>query len=186
MNPRPRRMAARPVHRRALVPAVGAAGPDRAWRRAVSPAVLRANVAVTVPVARIELIRSGLQVMPNRLPSMLLCAQRHPVRAGITGLLVGPADLAVASGLPGQTGHERILRSTELVHAAAHRAGCAVMVIVGSPRAASYAFAGGAQLVLCNVAQALNEVFAGLVATRPSTGAAPSGAHRGGDKSATA
>jgi 4-hydroxy-2-oxoheptanedioate aldolase len=104
---------------------------------------------------------------------------------GITGLLVGPADLAVASGLPGQTGHERILRSTELVHAAAHRAGCAVMVIVGSPRAASSAFAAGAQLVLCNVAQALNEGFAGLVATRPSTGAAPSEAHRGGDKSAS-
>jgi len=105
---------------------------------------------------------------------------------GITGVLVGPADLAVASGVPGQTGHEQILRSTGLVHAAAHQAGCAVMVIVGSQRTASSAFAAGAQLVLCNVAQALNEVFAGLVATRPPTGAAPGGDHSSGDKSALA
>jgi hypothetical protein len=61
-----------------------------------------------------------------------------------------------------------------------------VIRLVGSPQAASSAFAAGAQLVLCNVAQAVNEVFAVLVATRPSTGAAPSGAHRGGDKSASA
>lgn len=103
---------------------------------------------------------------------------------GITGLLVGPADLAVASGLPGQTAHEQILRATGLVHAAARRAGRAVMVIAGGPRTASAAFAAGAQLVLCNVAQALNEVVAALAATRPSPGAAPGGAPRHGDATA--
>jgi 4-hydroxy-2-oxoheptanedioate aldolase len=101
---------------------------------------------------------------------------------GITGLLVGPADLAVASGLPGQTAHEQILRATGLVHAAARGAGRAVMVIAGGPGAASSAFATGAQLVLCNVAQALNEVFAALAATRPSTADAPGGAYRHGDE----
>lgn len=100
---------------------------------------------------------------------------------GITGLLVGPADLAVASGLPGQTGHEQILRAAGRVHTAAHQAGRAVMVIAGSPHAASTAFATGAQLVLCNVAQALNEVFAALAAARPPAGTAPHGAPSGAE-----
>lgn len=85
---------------------------------------------------------------------------------GVDGVLVGPADLAVALGVPGQTGHPRVAAATAVVHGAARDAGVAVVVIVGSADAARAALAGGADLVLVNVAAVLADAFSSLAAAR--------------------
>lgn len=86
---------------------------------------------------------------------------------GVTGTLVGPADLAVSMGLPGQVADERVRAATSQVHEATRTAGRAVMVIVGTAEAAGAAFDHGVQLVLYNVALTLNNAFHELAAARP-------------------
>lgn len=87
---------------------------------------------------------------------------------GITGTLVGPADLAVSFGQPGQVAHDRVLAATRRTHAATRSAGRAVMAIVGTPEAATTAFSEGTQIVLYNLALALNNGFRDLASARPS------------------
>ena len=87
---------------------------------------------------------------------------------GLTGTLVGPADLSVSLGHEGNTAHPDVVSSTAAVHVATRGAGAAVMVIVGRPVAAAAAYEAGAQLVLVNVAQSINDAFASLVAMRKS------------------
>ena len=93
---------------------------------------------------------------------------------GVDGVLVGPADLAVALGVPGETGHPSVREATATVHAAARAAGVAVVAIVGSAQGARAAFAEGADLVLINVQAVLGAAFTDLAATRPDSGPRPS------------
>lgn len=86
---------------------------------------------------------------------------------GVDGVLVGPADLAVALGVPGEVDHGTVVAATAAVHAAARAAGTAVVTIVGSPAAAAAAFADGADLVLVNVTAALGAAFRAFADTRP-------------------
>lgn len=94
---------------------------------------------------------------------------------GVDGVLVGPADLAVALGVPGDTGHERVRAATAAVHATARAASVSVVSIVGSTPAARTAFAEGADLVLINVQAVLGAAFTELAATRPDGDRPPPG-----------
>jgi 4-hydroxy-2-oxoheptanedioate aldolase len=85
---------------------------------------------------------------------------------GVAGTLVGPADLSVDLGHGGRTDHPDVVAGIAAVHAATREAGAAVMVITGRPAAAAAAFAGGAQLVLINLAMTVNDALAVLVAVR--------------------
>ena len=85
---------------------------------------------------------------------------------GVTGTMVGPADLAVNLGRVGAVTHPEVVAATAHVHEATRFAGRAVMVIVGRPDAAAAAFTAGAQLVLVNVAQSVNDALAALVGIR--------------------
>lgn len=93
---------------------------------------------------------------------------------GVDGVLVGPADLAVALDVPGDTEHPSVRDATVAVHAAARAAGVAVVAIVGSAQAARTAFAEGADLVLINVQAVLGAAFTDLAATRPGGRLRPS------------
>lgn len=84
----------------------------------------------------------------------------------LTGILVGPADLSVSLGHQANVAHPEVVSRTAQVHQATRAAGVAVMVIVGRPAAAAAAFEAGAQLVLVNVAQSINDVFAALTTVR--------------------
>lgn len=90
--------------------------------------------------------------------------------AGVSGTLVGPADLAVNLGHPGEVAHPEVLQSTQLVHDATRSAGAAVTVIVGSSAAAAKAMEQGAQIILYNVAVAINTMFADLLSVSPRSG----------------
>ena len=81
---------------------------------------------------------------------------------GLDGLMIGPADLAASSG-PGDPSLEV---STAQVDAAIRRAGKLRMDIVGTPAAASAAFADGAQLVVYNGAHVLMTRLRELTAPR--------------------
>lgn len=70
---------------------------------------------------------------------------------GLDGLMIGPADLAASSGPEDPTPAEAATR----VNAAIARSGRLRMDIVGTPAAASAAFADGAQLVVYNGAHVL-------------------------------
>ncbi|MGO4238278.1 HpcH/HpaI aldolase family protein [Pseudarthrobacter sp. YAF2] len=87
---------------------------------------------------------------------------------GITGLMVGPADLAVSFGLPGETQHPDVVGATARVHESTRRAGKTVTVITGLPQASSAAFDQGAGIVIFSLSVALNAAFQGLVSSRPS------------------
>lgn len=81
---------------------------------------------------------------------------------GLDGLMIGPSDLAASSG-PGDPSLEE---STAQVDAAIRRAGKLRTDIVGTPAAASAAFAGGAQLVVYNGAHVLMTHLRELTAPR--------------------
>ena len=86
--------------------------------------------------------------------------------AGVTGTMVGPADLSVNLGRVGAVTHPDVVAATRQVHEATRAAGRAVMVIVGRPEAAAAAYAAGAQLVLINLAQPVNDALAGMIGVR--------------------
>ena len=73
--------------------------------------------------------------------------------AGLDGVMIGPADLAAASGARDLALGEAIRR----VHVSAERAGLLRMDIVSSTAAARDAFADGAGLVVYNLAHTLME-----------------------------
>lgn len=90
---------------------------------------------------------------------------------GVSASLVGPADLAVSVGLAGQVTHPRIVEATRSVHEATRAAERAVMVIVGTAAAAAAAYGSGAQIVLYNLALAINTCFTELTAVLPRSDA---------------
>jgi 4-hydroxy-2-oxoheptanedioate aldolase len=94
---------------------------------------------------------------------------------GVNGTLVGPADLAVNLGVVGDLTAAEVVTSTRAVHTATRAAGRAVMVIVGRAASASDAYAQGAQLVLVNVAQSVNETLSGLIEARNRSAASEPG-----------
>lgn len=89
----------------------------------------------------------------------------------LDGLMVGPADLAAASGpsdLP-------VTDQIALVNASLRDVGSLRMDIVGDAAAARRAFDGGAQLVVYNLAHSLMSHLEGLVDGRPWPRRTPTG-----------
>lgn len=82
---------------------------------------------------------------------------------GLDGLLVGLADLGVASG----PSDPDPVQSRVEVHAAVARAGVVRLDIVTDPDAAAAAFTDGAHLVVYNTAAALMSHLRSLAAARP-------------------
>lgn len=87
---------------------------------------------------------------------------------GVTGILVGPADLATTLGHAGELEHDDVRKAISAVHDQTRQAGKAVVVITGTAAGAATAFGHGAQLVVYNLAHALNDTFAALTAARPA------------------
>ncbi|WP_326824322.1 HpcH/HpaI aldolase family protein [Streptosporangium sp. NBC_01756] len=70
---------------------------------------------------------------------------------GVDAVLVGPGDLAMALGVPGQAGHPSVAEAIGAAHTGARSRGKAVMAIVSDPTAARAAVADGALLVVYNL-----------------------------------
>lgn len=81
---------------------------------------------------------------------------------GVDGVLVGPADLSVSLGIPGQTASPPVQDAIAAVHAEAGRQGVAVMQIVGDVDGARSAAAQGSQFIVYNLAQLLTSTLASL------------------------
>ena len=90
---------------------------------------------------------------------------------GVDALFVGPADLSVALGFPGQQDAPPVQQAISDVHAAARRAGAAVVTITGDPAVARDHFSAGSTMVIYNVLAALGSLFTRLATGR--TDAAP-------------
>lgn len=87
---------------------------------------------------------------------------------GVDGLFVGPADLAVALGRPGEQNEPEVQQVIRSVHDAARRSGVAVVSITGDPAGARAQFAAGSTMVIYNAMAALGQLFTGLAAGRPA------------------
>ena len=87
---------------------------------------------------------------------------------GVDGLFVGPADLAVALGRPGDQSGPQVQQAIHSVHDAARRAGAAVVSIAGDAESARNHFAAGSTMVIYNAMAALGQLFTGLAAGRPA------------------
>ena len=85
---------------------------------------------------------------------------------GVDGVFVGPADLSVALGRPGDTGDAAVLDAIDAVHAAARAAGRWVLTITGTREHAARQLAAGSDLVLYNVQQAITRLIVDLGAVR--------------------
>ena len=96
----------------------------------------------------------------------------------IDGLMLGPADLACELGVVGQIDDPRVVAAGAELRAGAATAGVVSVSIVGSPAAATAAFAAGDTAVMYNVQSALGELFTGLAS-------AGRGAPRAGGERAT-
>jgi 4-hydroxy-2-oxoheptanedioate aldolase len=94
---------------------------------------------------------------------------------GVDGLFVGPADLSVALGHPGEINSPPVQGAIRDVHQAARRADAAVVTITGDPTAARDHFATGSDMVIYNVLAALGGLFTRLADARPRTVTAPRG-----------
>ena len=101
---------------------------------------------------------------------------------GVDGLFVGPADLSVALGRPGEQAGAFVQETIRSVHAAARRAGKAVISITADAASARTQFGAGSTMVIYNTMAALGQLFTGLAAGRP----APAGAADVGGSSGTA
>lgn len=88
---------------------------------------------------------------------------------GVDGLFVGPADLAVALGRPGEQGGPEVQHSIRSVHDGARRAGKAVISITADAASARAQFAAGATMVIYNAMAALGGLFSSLADGRPRT-----------------
>jgi 4-hydroxy-2-oxoheptanedioate aldolase len=95
-------------------------------------------------------------------PAGVAAAKEIVATPGLDGIMIGPADLAAASGptdLP-------LPQATALVNAAIAAGGKLRMDIVGTTEAASAAFDDGAQLVVYNLAFSLMAHLKGLLTPR--------------------
>ena len=88
---------------------------------------------------------------------------------GVDALFVGPADLSVALGFPGQPGSATVKDAITAVHDAARSAGAAVVTITGDPAVAREHFSAGSNMVIYNVLAALGGLFTGLAGGRGET-----------------
>lgn len=103
-------------------------------------------------------------------------AQQIAAVPGVDGLFVGPADLAVALGLPGEQAGPQVQQAISSVHDAARRAGVAVVSITGDAASARTHFAAGSTMVIYNALAALGRLFTELATGRPAargSGASP-------------
>lgn len=87
---------------------------------------------------------------------------------GISGLLVGPADLACVLGVPGRWDDPRVVAAIRSVRDDAHAVGGAVLSICADAATAREHFAAGSDAVVYNVQGALSTMFEGLARARPS------------------
>ena len=121
----------------------------------------RAGGYGTVPAAE-HLRRSEADtLLIVMLESETGCDRSEEILAvpGVDGALVGPADLAVSMGLPGEQGGDLVRPVIERVHRAASGSDRIRMDIVGSGEAAEAAYGSGADLVVVNLTHALMELF---------------------------
>lgn len=86
--------------------------------------------------------------------------------AGVDGVFVGPADLAVSLGHPGETSHPEVVEATEAVHCAARAAGRWVLTIAIGPEQARRQFDSGSDLVLYNIQHAITRLVTDLSAVQ--------------------
>lgn len=93
---------------------------------------------------------------------------------GVDGVFVGPADLAIALGHPGDLAHPDVTAAIATVHAAARAAGKSVSGICSDVAGAHRLFASGATVVLFNAMAALGVMFTSLAsAARNASDPAP-------------
>ena len=85
---------------------------------------------------------------------------------GIDGLFVGPADLAVALGHPGDLGHPDVVAAIAAVHAAARAAGKTVVAITADAAGARRLLDTGATVIIYNALAALGALFTGLAGAK--------------------
>ena len=95
-------------------------------------------------------------------PSGVARAREIVATPGLDGIMIGPADLAAASGRADLS----VPEATRRVNAAIAAGGKLRMDIVGTADAAGAAFADGAQLVVYNLASSLMAHLKGLLAPR--------------------
>ena len=87
---------------------------------------------------------------------------------GVDALFVGPADLAVSLGVPGQQSGQQIQQVIREVQEAAHRAGVAVASITADAESARAQFRAGSTMVIYNALSALGGLFTRLADGRPN------------------
>jgi len=107
----------------------------------------------------------------------VLAAQDIAALPGVDALFVGPADLSVGLGLPGQQGSAQVRAAIASVHQGAHRGGAAVLSIASDPATARDHFAAGSDMVVYNVLSALGGLFSSLASGRIETDVASSRPH---------
>ena len=88
---------------------------------------------------------------------------------GVDGVFVGPADLAVALGHPGDLAHPEVQAAIATVHTAARAAGKSVIGICSDVAGAHRLFASGATVVLYNTMDALGAVFTSFASAARNT-----------------
>lgn len=86
---------------------------------------------------------------------------------GVDALFVGPADLSVALGHPGQTSHPEVTEAIAAVRRAAEGAGIGVVGIVPDVATGRARFAAGCTIVVYNTLAALGTLFSELATGRP-------------------
>lgn len=96
-------------------------------------------------------------------------AQQIAAVDGVDGLFVGPADLSVALGFPGEQGSAQVQAAINEVHDGARRAGVAVVTITGEAAVAREHFAAGSTMVIYNALAALGGLFTTLAGARPDS-----------------
>lgn len=160
-----------------LVPRISSAADIRAVIGAASyPPVGHRGFAVYTPAGRLgltpaadHLARTNRELVVIAMiedATGIAAAGEIAAEPGVLATLVGPADLSVDLGHAGRTDHPDVVDGIARVHEATRASGSAVMVITGRPAAAAAAYAAGAQLVLINLAMAVNDTLAALVDVR--------------------
>ncbi|MFT4230574.1 MAG: aldolase/citrate lyase family protein [Microbacterium sp.] len=96
-------------------------------------------------------------------PAAVAAVEEIVRTARLDGIMIGPADLAAASGPEDPP----VAESTAAVNEVLRRAGLLRMDIVGNVEAARRSFDDGAQLVVYNLASSLMAHLEGLVGGRP-------------------
>jgi 4-hydroxy-2-oxoheptanedioate aldolase len=86
--------------------------------------------------------------------------------AGVDGVLVGPADLAVSLGHPGETAHPGVVEAIDAVHRAARATGRWVVTIAVEQEQARRQLDAGSDLVLYNIQHAITGLLTDLSAVR--------------------